>query len=607
MRLWRRLRAIRLRCQRRTWRFRTWAPSRTARRIFVFNFIGIAVLFCGVVLVDRTPSFLIQTELRSLKDRGHLFVSQVISMESPGKHQSAGTVEKLVEIPDPSSVDSNVPLDMSTPLPIRLPDSDELQALLARLPGLTPTRVQLHDTDFRLVADASHQLIRSGSLPVADGSEGFLLRIGSGVESALLAPLAELLARQRARSAKPDLPGGIAYRVESGGTGPPIPPRGGEASSGFAVLTVARNRPIHLSVTLPLAHLHRIEGFITVSEHPSDLGPLLRQADIRLLWIFLISVLLCIGLSATLASTIARPLARLAAHATAISLSGGSSRLADSWPESSGHTDEINQLSAALQGLTRSLIRRSDRAMQVAEWIAHELRQPTYAIIAASDSLRKRLDRGRESGELSDPLAGRFDPGITVISNASDRMNNLVTEISKFSKLEVDLAQKPLEEFDICREARTVLDEMAAAARAEDVKLVGELPPSPVIAVGETQNLQRAMINLVQNAISFSPKGGTVTLRVSAGAETARVVVDDEGPGIPESRRKEVFDAFYKDRREKDRDAHSGLGLSIVREIVAHARGRVWIEDAPSGPMGYGGARFVIELHSSLASQLYSH
>lgn len=609
----RRLFAAWLLFRRRLRRLRVPAPARTARRIFAVSLSGILILFAGFVLLDRTPAILIESKVQKLEDQGHFLVLQILfagtissPIASPLRQPDRSFQWRNSIIINPSGSDSILAfIENLTVDPMPLPDSGHLHALLAQLPLTTPLHVQLRDPEYRLVADARHELFLSDSLPDTTAAYRLLSRVGRAVESVLLAPLADALARQRARMASPVLHDGIAYRVVDGDGSPPRP-QAGEEAKGLAVLAVAPENPMRLSVTLPIIQVQRIEGYLTVSELPGEIDPLLRRANLRLLWVALLSLVVCLVLSAWLARTIARPLAALAAHARAIRLSGEAGRLANSWPHSAGRRDEIGQLSEALASLTRSLTRRSERTREFADIVAHELRQPVYSIGATADVLRGNLERSQAGGERG-PLDAKLAKGLPIITNAAARMNTLVTDISNFAKLDPTLAQRPLSEFDVCERARAVLEEMRVSAAERGVTLAARLPPRPVVAVGERQHLERAMINLVDNAVSFSPPGGTVTLSVAALPDRARITVDDEGPGIPPDRREKVFEALYKERgEEQDRNAHSGLGLSIVRDVVAHAGGRIWVEDAPRMPDGSAGARVAIELRTSLDGRLPS-
>jgi two-component system sensor histidine kinase ChvG len=105
------------------------------------------------------------------------------------------------------------------------------------------------------------------------------------------------------------------------------------------------------------------------------------------------------------------------------------------------------------------------------------------------------------------------------------------------------------------------------------------------------ERLGQVFRNLIDNAVSFSPEGGTVSIAATAEAGRARVSVEDDGPGIPPENLETIFDRFYTERPNDHFGKNSGLGLSIARQITEAAGGRVWAENREGG-----GARFIVEL-----------
>ena len=100
------------------------------------------------------------------------------------------------------------------------------------------------------------------------------------------------------------------------------------------------------------------------------------------------------------------------------------------------------------------------------------------------------------------------------------------------------------------------------------------------------------MRNLIDNAVSFSPEGGTVTVSAHAEGGMARITVEDEGPGIPPDNLESIFERFYTERpADQGFGKNSGLGLSIARQITTGLNGRIWAENREQG-----GARFVVVL-----------
>jgi two-component system sensor histidine kinase MprB len=136
-----------------------------------------------------------------------------------------------------------------------------------------------------------------------------------------------------------------------------------------------------------------------------------------------------------------------------------------------------------------------------------------------------------------------------------------------------------------------VLDHAVTRVRRRAPSLTWDVATDPWWVVGETSGLERAITNLLDNAAKWSPPGGTVHVSLHAGVLT----VDDEGPGIPDADLPHVFDRFYRAAESRSMPG-SGLGLSIVRQVVERHAGTV-----SAGRSPYGGARLVMRLPGSPA------
>jgi two-component system sensor histidine kinase ChvG len=120
---------------------------------------------------------------------------------------------------------------------------------------------------------------------------------------------------------------------------------------------------------------------------------------------------------------------------------------------------------------------------------------------------------------------------------------------------------------------------------------------------GNDGRLGQVFTNLIDNALSFSPESGTVTVRAQPNAGRVEITIEDEGPGIPPDKLGQIFDRFYSDRPQTDnkRGKNSGLGLSISREIIASHSGEIFAENCPpNGAQRTKGARFTVRLPVSV-------
>lgn len=212
---------------------------------------------------------------------------------------------------------------------------------------------------------------------------------------------------------------------------------------------------------------------------------------------------------------------------------------------------------------------------------SHELRTPVAAIQSLAEVL--------EAGALEDPDRARHFT--TRILENTRRLTSLLDDLLSLARLD--------EAPSHTRQAVAVRELLAAAsARLEPqasrkgiaITVAGT---EGVRALCSEQLMLAAVVNLVDNAVKFTPEGGRVELQATAEPDgRVRVSVSDTGPGIPEKARERVFERFYRVDRGRSRElGGTGLGLSIVRHAVEQSGGRVWVEAAPGG-----GARFVIVL-----------
>jgi signal transduction histidine kinase len=235
---------------------------------------------------------------------------------------------------------------------------------------------------------------------------------------------------------------------------------------------------------------------------------------------------------------------------------------------------------------TAALQLRKERALQRlrAEFVAgvsHELRTPLTQIRMFAETLL--LDRVRSAAERTRALA--------VIDQEARRLSHLVDNVLQFSRGErgaLRLTRGPL---DLATLVRSTLDAFAPIAAARETRLVAELPaPAPV--VGDEDALRQVLVNLLDNAVKYGPVGQEVVIGVAPAPGIWRLTVDDQGPGVPARDRRRVFRRYERLDRERGRAiAGAGIGLAVVRDIVALHGGRARVETAARG-----GARFVVEL-----------
>ncbi len=235
--------------------------------------------------------------------------------------------------------------------------------------------------------------------------------------------------------------------------------------------------------------------------------------------------------------------------------------------------DEIARLATAFNGMLAALSASRDRQRRLVADAGHELRTPLT-------SLRTNLDL-----LLQSDAAGGLDPAARAellddVGAQIEEMSNLVGDLVELARDEP--LRAVVEQVDLAE----VVERAVTRTRRRGTGLTFEVESEPWWVTGESASLERAVTNLLDNAVKWSPPGGTVRIRLNHGTLT----VEDEGPGIAEADREHVFERFYRSDESRAMPG-SGLGLSIVRQVTERHSGTVRVDESESG-----GTRMVMQL-----------
>ena len=330
-------------------------------------------------------------------------------------------------------------------------------------------------------------------------------------------------------------------------------------------------------------------GSVVMQQIPETIEHMLRSEREQVLQMFIVALLVSVGLSLVLASTIANPLADLATAAelgrdkNARRMSPGRVRI----PDLTGRPDEIGRLSSAMRGMVTALYDRIDANEQFAADVAHEIKNPLASLRSAVGTLRV--------AKREDQVTRLLD----VIEHDVRRLDRLISDTSNASRLDSELVKEEEETFNLCKTLDNLSQHLAQEAEAKGVEFITELPRDAIMIQGLEARLAQVFVNLITNAISFCGEGDAVRIWARKRENRVLVVVEDTGPGIPEAALTKVFKRFYSERPQ-DFGNHSGLGLAISKQIVEAHGGVIWAEnirptnaDRNSPPLG---ARFVVGL-----------
>ncbi|HEY6961750.1 MAG TPA: ATP-binding protein [Gaiellaceae bacterium] len=214
--------------------------------------------------------------------------------------------------------------------------------------------------------------------------------------------------------------------------------------------------------------------------------------------------------------------------------------------------------------------------------VSHELRTPLAAIYGAAVTLR------RKDLELGPEMRERL---LEVVADESDRLAQIVNDVLLASHLDSGQLQLQIDTVDAAKLTETVI-EAAKTHLPDGITLEFTAPKKLLAVVADEQQLRQVLVNLVENAVKYSPDGGPVRIDLRRGDRGVRWEVSDEGLGIPASERRRVFEKFYRLDPNMTRGiGGTGLGLYICRELVHRLDGRIWVE-ANNGK----GSKFVVEL-----------
>ena len=527
--------------------------SSLQRRIIFFNLIGLAMLVAGMTYLSNDKRNLIDVYVESLRKQGEIIaigIAETAAIEHDG-HPAF--------------------------------DPARSATVLARLSQPTGVRIRLYDRSQRLTADTYN-----------------LSPSGPPIEVSRLPPPRE---RSQVTDVVEQFEGLYSqltgYFEEEPETYYEVPVPG--ISEDEEVLRAARGQISHrvrvnsqgevvVSVALPVTQLKAIMGVLQLSTIGGDIERFVEDERKAVMEVFFLAAIVSVLLSILLANMIASPIRMLAKAAQSEGASAARPVNPDKpeIPDLTHRTDEIGELSGALIRMTSALYTRIGAIESFAADVAHEIKNPLTSLRSAVETMHYA-----KTPEQRQKL-------LDVIQNDVKRMDRLVTDISNASRLDAELVRERMKPLDL-GELITMLAGVTEAQGADiEVKVETHLPKGAFVAHGLEGRLAQVVTNLLGNALSFSPEGSTISVTgENLPGSGVRVTVEDQGPGIPPENLQSIFERFYSERPQTEAFGnHSGLGLSISRQIIEAHGGKIWAENItdPDDPEVRKGARFRFEL-----------
>ncbi|MBO9580212.1 MAG: sensor N-terminal transmembrane domain-containing protein [Sphingobium sp.] len=322
------------------------------------------------------------------------------------------------------------------------------------------------------------------------------------------------------------------------------------------------------------------KAVLLATVNAQDITEVVRAERLRIFLVLAAAIVASVLLSLFLARTIVLPLRRLALAAVRVRLGRAREVIVPRLPE---RRDEIGMLARAISDMSQALRQRIDATESFAADVSHELKNPIASLRSALEGLTHIHDEGLRKRLLD------------IAQDDVRRLDRLVTDIAEASRIDAQLSRTPFELIDMGRLAGRVVRGQSTRDGEAPVRIVYARPArGSALVMGDAQKLSRVLENLLDNARSFSPVDGRIRVAVETGRSDVTILVDDEGPGVPEHEREAIFRRFHSVRpAQEDFGRHSGLGLAIVSTILEGHNGHIRAENRPDGAAG---ARFRVTL-----------
>ncbi|HVU20841.1 MAG TPA: stimulus-sensing domain-containing protein [Rhizomicrobium sp.] len=509
--------------------------SALARRIVLVNTAVLLVLIAGVLALQALRVGLVDERLNGVETEAQIVASTLAEYST-----------------DPETHTLNV---------------NQAEPLLRQLMAPSKLRGRLYNKDGTLVVDTrdllSRNVVQTGELPPIDSwsqTKEFFERLYDNVMG--VRPFTKLDPYFEAGEN-----GRVYHEVNAALLG-----------NMDSAQRVNDQNKLVLSVAAPVQRFKAVYGALLVTTEGGDIDDVLREERRALFGLFAVAITVMLVSSVLLSRFIARPVLALADAADRVRSGRGGREVLPNMEE---RNDEIGDLATSFSAMTRALYDRIDAIESFAADVAHELKNPLTSLKSAVEMLtRAKDDASREKM-------------MAIVRNDVKRIDRLITDISDASRLDAELSREHSEPIDIRHLLEAIVEVYGFTNLSQRVPMSLELAlPRGVTVIGRDERIGQVIRNLIDNAVSFSPDGRPIRIAASTENGFVRIVVEDEGPGIPPENLETIFQRFYTERpQEHGFGKNSGLGLSIARQIVLSTGGRIWAENRENG-----GARFIVEL-----------
>jgi two-component system sensor histidine kinase ChvG len=365
-------------------------------------------------------------------------------------------------------------------------------------------------------------------------------------------------------------------------------PEAASALRGFnaSAVRMAGDGRLLLSASVPVQRYKQVLGALMLTRDNRAIAASLREVRYDMLTIAVAALGITVLLSLYLAGTITQPIVRLARAADDVRLARESR---PEIPDLGKRGDEIGDLNDALRSMTEALWQRLNAIESFAADVAHELKNPLTSLRSAIEvAARTDLEPERRARLMA------------IVIDDINRLNRLISDISDASRLDAELMRGEVKPVDLQTLLRDMVKHYAVtAAQKAGVEVELRIAANPPYeAHGHDGRYGQVFRNILDNALSFSPARSRILIELGREPRNGPFVitVDDEGPGIPEDNLESIFQRFYSERPTEHFGQHSGLGLSICRQIMETYGGSISASNRRAADGRLLGARFTVRI-----------
>ena len=518
--------------------------SRLTFKIFAVNGIALVVLAFGLIYLGQYESNLIKSELQTLERQARIY---------------AGAIAEAAQVEGPILLRGErgariLRYDRLARYPAR--------KMIKRLGQTTTSRIRLYDFDGTIMGDSDWLSGPVGVIETGPGTRRSSF-LNMPVEASLDFILDLLPSSLKLLDYPPD--------NQTALTGYLYPDVQKAMEGEVSISPWLNERRLLLSAAVPVKNMDRVMGVVYLTRDGAPVDEAIRQMQRDIIMLFFIALGVTFLLSLYLSSVIARPLKKLALAANNVQRNFGRGAKI---PNLSKRNDEIGDLSVAFKSMTDTLALRLDTIENFAADVAHELKNPLTSLRSAVETVF--IVKNKEDREEL----------LKVIMHDVTRLDRLISDISKSSRLDAELSREDMEAIDLA----PLLKDICTHSKCK-VNLPVE---NGIMVRGVEIRLGQVFDNLLSNAKSFSDH---VEVMAERQGGNWHIMVEDNGPGIPDNKLETIFDRFYTERPvNEDFGNHSGLGLAICKQIIDAHEGRIYAENRYDKDNNKSGARFTIIL-----------